>query len=79
MEEKKKYEKKGGWGGKRPNAGRKAMTKNNSILISWRISEDFRIKLQDFAQKEKMTVSDFLRFLVLQYERTRTPQKEPEN
>lgn len=79
MEEKKKLEKKETRGGKRPNAGRKAITKNNSILLSWRISEDFRNKLQEFAQNEKMTVSDFLRFLVLQYERTHThpAQKEP--
>lgn len=69
MDEKKVLEKKVSRGGKREGAGRKALTNNNTSHISWRVSADFRAKLQNLAQNEKMNVSDFLRSLVLDYER----------
>ena len=79
MEEKKNIEKKGGRGGKRPGAGRKAPEGRKTKHLNFAMTPKFWEKLQEFAQSEKMTVSDFLRFLVLQYERTHThpAQKEP--
>ena len=79
MEEKKNNEKKGARGGKRPNAGRKANPNKKNTNIIFRINEDFREKLQEFAQNENTNVSDFLRKLVEEYERTHThpAQKEP--
>lgn len=70
MEEKKNLEKKETRGGKRPNAGRKALTENNTLIFSWRISEDFRNKIQKLAHQENKTVADFLRIAVLEYEKT---------
>ena len=76
MDEKKVLEKKDKRGGKREGAGRKALTKNNNTFFCWRISADFRKKLQEYAQNEKKSVSDFLRSLVIDYERRKTAAEE---
>ena len=79
MEEIQKNEKNVSRGGWRPNSGRKPILNKKNKCVTLQCTEDFREKLQEFAQNEKMTVSDFLRKLVEEYERTHThpAQKEP--
>ncbi len=69
MDEKKVLEKKVSRGGKREGAGRKAPDGKKTKHLNVVVTPEFWQKMQDFAQNEKMNVSDFLRSLVLDYER----------
>ena len=69
MDEKKFSEKKASRGGRRENAGRKAPDGKKAVNLNIRTTPDFRVKLKELAQIEKMSVSDFLRYLVTDYER----------
>ena len=76
MDEKKVSEKKNKRGGKRQGAGRKAPDGRKTKHLNVVVTPEFWQKLQDFAQNEKLTVSDFLRSLVLDYERRKTAAEE---
>lgn len=69
MDEKKVSEKKGSRGGRRENAGRKAPDGKKAVNVNIRTTPDFRRKLKELAQNEKMSVSDFVRYLLTCYER----------
>jgi hypothetical protein len=68
MDEKKVSEKKASRGGRRENAGRKAPDGKKAVGLNIRTTPDFRRKLKELAQNEKMSVSDFVRYLVTCYE-----------
>ena len=76
MDEKKVLEKKDKRGGKREGAGRKAPDGKKNVNLNIRTTADFRKKLQEYAQNEKKSVSDFLRSLVIDYERRKTAAEE---
>ena len=74
MEEKNIFEKKEGRGGKRANAGRKAPDGKKTKHLNVVVTPEFWEKIQILAQQEQKTVSDFLRFLVLDYEKNHRPE-----
>ena len=71
MEEKKNLEKKETRGGKRPNAGRKAIYKNKSIPFSTRFSPEIWKKIEDIAQACEISKSDAVALAVEKYNLTK--------
>jgi len=69
MDEKKVFEKNVSRGGRRENAGRKAPNGKKSERLFLCVTPEFRAKIKDLAQNEKLSVSEFVRLLVLDYER----------
>ena len=62
-------EKKESRGGRRENSGRKPLVGARMVNFQLCGTPEFRRKLKDLAQNEKMSVSEFVRWLVTDYER----------
>ena len=69
MDEKKISEKKVSRGGRRENAGRKAPNGKKSERLFLCVTPEFRAKIKDLAQSEKLSLSEFVVFLATDYER----------